>query len=71
MRFAQLNTPFRTLRARLLIWITVAVFLMVGVTMLVIRAEFRRALFDEFDQVLKAESRRRVLDARAISTIPR
>ena len=30
MHFAHLNTPFRTLRVRLLIWITVAVFLMVG-----------------------------------------
>ena len=57
MRFGHLNTPFRTLRVRLLIWISVAVFIMIGVTEWIIRSEFRRALFDEFDLVLKAESR--------------
>ena len=57
MHFAHLKKLCRTLRARLIIWITVAVMLMMGIAMLLIREEFHRALSEEFDHVLKAEAR--------------
>lgn len=58
-----LKPIFSTLRIRLVIWISVAVMLMVVVTMIIVRQVVHRTLIYEFDQILLG-------DAREISLMP-
>lgn len=57
MPFAQLKSLFRTLRFRLLFWISGSVFLMVAVTLLLVREQFRLGLSEDLTLVLRAEAR--------------
>jgi len=62
MPFAQLKALFRTLRVRLVLWITVSVCLLSAVTLYVVREQFRLALSADLDLVLRAEARDVITD---------